>query len=226
MSNAVVYIDFHKAFDCVSVPKLLHKLKLSGIEGNLLSCIESLLFGRSFQVRVGNALSSVGCSKSGVPQGSVLGPVLFILFINDLISFLPSNYACKLFADDVKSFKSFRNIPEILDLTNLLDKIFLWSKNWQLPLSPSKCNWIIIGKKYESPNILPELSIDGNIINRLDEVTDLGILFSSDLKFSDHINSIVSKSKQRVFLIFKIFTCQNHSAIVKAFQSYVSYSCT
>ena len=100
----MVFIDFAKAFDSVSIPKLIHKLTSIGIGGNLLACIKSILSGRFQRVRVGNAISTSRQVRSGVPQGSVIGPILFILFINDIIFALPPLARAKLFADDLKSY--------------------------------------------------------------------------------------------------------------------------
>ena len=96
----VLYVDFEKAFDRVSVPKLLQKLKSIGISGRLFECICSFLSNRSQSVRVGTALSTSLNVVSGVPQGSVLGPFLFLLFINDLPDALDDTCSTKLFADE------------------------------------------------------------------------------------------------------------------------------
>ena len=98
------------------IPKLLHKLSAVGVSGSLLRVISSLLQGRSQKVKVGNALSSVRPMMSVVPQGSVLGPILFILFINDLEACFPDCAISKLFADDFKSYVPVSNVSAIDDL--------------------------------------------------------------------------------------------------------------
>ena len=98
----VVYLDFRKAFDSVPHQRLLEKARAHGIDGNLLKWIESFLTGRKQRVNVNGEMSSWADVHSGIPQGSVLGPILFIIFINDL----PDVVECyvKIFADDTKVF--------------------------------------------------------------------------------------------------------------------------
>jgi len=143
----ILYVDFFKAFDSVSVPKLILKLNSLGIANNILKCISSLLSNRFTRVRVGQALSSLRPVVSGVQQGSILGPVMFILFMNDLHNYLPIRAVSKLFADDFKSYISVSNDDDVHDFNVIIAAVECWSKAWQLPISTDKCSWMLISHK-------------------------------------------------------------------------------
>jgi len=156
---------------------------------------------------------------SGVQQGSVLGPILFLIFVNDIINFLPSSAKCKLFADDVKSYITFINSASHLTIPSMLSAIADWSSTWQLPLSVSKCNWMLISNCRNNDFIT--INLQGSLLGRVDEVKDLGVLFNSKLNFSEHISQIVSKAKQRIYLLFKAFSSSNTQALILAYKTYV-----
>jgi len=215
----VIFIDFAKAFDSVSIPKLICKLVSIGVGGNLLSCIKSMLTGRSQKVRVGNALSLSRPVRSGVPQGSVIGPILFILFINDIMFSLPPSARSKLFADDLKSFIALSGDHCITNFSLLLDAITKWSLNWQLPLSVNKCGWMLISNRIRNRDL--SFNLAGHALSELNEVKDLGVMYTSQLSFSPHISCIVSKAKQRCFLLRKSFTNSNCRALILAYKTYV-----
>ena len=100
----VAYFDFRKAFDSVSHAKLLHKLKAYGVTGNILNWVEAFLCNRTQKVVVNSSNSEIIRVPSGVPQGSVLGPLLFVIYINDVIDIFENPVTAKLFADDLKSY--------------------------------------------------------------------------------------------------------------------------
>src|SRR5207245_5733811 len=140
----ILYTDFAKAFDLVSIPKFLLKLRNFGIAGKLLSCLGSFLTNRNQRVFVGRALSQPMTVIIGVPQGSVLGPFLFLLFINDLPAIFDSNTTSKLFADDLKSYNldNYRLNPATTQIA--LDSLNAWAKSWQLNLAIPKCGSLIL----------------------------------------------------------------------------------
>ena len=212
----VAFFDFAKAFDKVSFPKLMFKLNRIGIRGNLLNCISSFLNNRSQSVRVGSALSSPQPVISGVPQGSVLGPILFLIFINDVTDFLTPDVKSKLFADDLKSYVRLSNDTDASVFSLTLKKISEWARVWQLPLSTSKCCYMLISNRCDlirESFTLNEVELEG-----ASEVKDLGILFTKNLNFTNHITSIIGKAKQRLFLIHKSFITCDPAALIKAFK--------
>ena len=123
-SQSIAYIDFAKAFDSVSHPKLMTKLRGYGISGVLLNWISDFLTGRSHRTRVGHCLSPVAFLDSGVIQGSCLGPVLFLLYVNDLVDVLTDDAEMKLYADDVKLYSSMpSNVTSSNDLQTQLNNL-------------------------------------------------------------------------------------------------------
>ena len=127
----MAYIDFTRAFDSISHPKLFSKLEGYGISGNLLFWIKAFLTNRTQCVRVGASISSVCAVSSGVPQGSCLGPLLFNLFINDVTDSL-IDVSAKLFADDLKLYTDINASSSELNFQTNLDQIFTWASSWQL----------------------------------------------------------------------------------------------
>jgi len=131
----VAYIDFQKAFDSVVHPKLCHKLECYGVSGKLLNWLTDFLFNRIQAVRINNKTSDYIPVKSGVPQDSVLGPVLFLIFINNIVDIFRSGLTVKLFADDVKMYPIINDVNDSVLLQEGLNALNAWSDFWQLPLS-------------------------------------------------------------------------------------------
>ena len=212
----VAFIDFAKAFDSVSHPKLLHKLVEYGFQHELLNWISTFLDNRTQRVLVDGHLSESVRVRSGVVQGSVLGPLLFILFINDVIDQLGSASISKLFADDMKLYTRVK-LNEPSALADGLAKLEVWSKNWQLRINEKKCavmhlgNQLSVDKCYISDFVLPS-------VNR---ICDLGISYDDKLCFRDHIGNITSKAYQRIYLIFRCFVSRNIDLLKRAFTTYI-----
>ena len=153
---------------------------------------------------------------SGVPQGSVLGPLLFNIFINDVTDNLDASATAKLFADDIKLYTSFSNVsPSILQ--SQLDIIQAWSSLWQLRISYTKCSILIVG-----PHKLPSsFCLDKHRLTIVDHVCDLGITIDSQLKFRIHISNIISRANQRKSLILRSFLSRCPVNLVRAFKIYI-----
>ena len=209
----VVYIDFCKAFDTVSHQKLILKIEKYGITGNLLSWISDFLSERSQQVKVNDSLSMEKVVQSGVPQGSVLGPTLFLMYINDLLD-LDIRSHILLFADDVKLYNvSSDNHVLACDL-NLISE---WSTKWQLKVSLEKCCVLHLGRA--NPRHIYEIS--GQQLQVRTEVNDLGVTFSKNLSSSVYCNIIVKKARMLSNLIIRSFLSRNPEIIMRAFLIYV-----
>jgi len=220
----IAHIDFARAFDSISIPKLIHKLKWAGIGGPLLACIGSLLTGRTQRVKVGNSYSESLAVTSGVPQGSVIGPLLFIFYINDIANEISPSSIHKLYADDLKAYNTGVNDKEGKMLSNTLQNITRWANDWQLPISTEKSKWLLISNKPKHSKLPPAgtgFQLAGINLPITSEVLDLGVTFNSKLNFSDHISSIIGKAKQKLFLVKKIFVSKNPNILIMAFKTYV-----
>lgn len=213
----VIYMDFAKAFDSVLCSKLLVKLERYGINGLTLNWIQDFLHDRSQHVRVENSLSGSSSVRSGVPQGSVLGPLLFVIFINDICKSVCDNILVKLFADDVKLYIAFCDTNSPNQLQTAIDSIVKWSNIWQLTVSPTKCAVLSIGKRIT----VYDYNINNTIIPRVNNFSDLGVIIDSSLTFEPHITSICNKARQRAALILKCFTSRNPKLLTRAFTTFV-----
>jgi len=217
-----VYIDFSKAFDTVSHSKLLIKLRSYGITGDLLSVIEDFLSGRSQRTRVGNDLSDTVLLTSGVVQGSCLGPLLFLLFINDITKIFGQQITTKLYADDLKLYTVIDSQHDIEQLQHCLDSLCAWSDTWQLTISIKKCQTLNIGSHASCCNACKShFRLGSEIIPDVDSVVDLGITITSQNKFSMHVSKIVRKASTRCYLIRKCFLSKDTETLVRAFKTYV-----
>ena len=224
MDTFIAHIDFARAFDSISIPKLIHKLRWAGIGGSLLACIGSLLTGRTQRVKVGNSYSELLAVTSGVPQGSVIGPLLFIFYINDIANEISPSSVHKLYADDLKAYNTGLNDKEGKMLSNTLQNITRWANDWQLPISTEKSKWLLISNKAKYSKLHPAgitFQLAGIDLPQTPEVLDLGVTFNSKLNFSDHISSIIGKAKQKLFLVKKIFVSKNPNILIMAFKTYV-----
>ncbi len=222
-SVVVAYIDYAKAFDTVSHAKLLSKLSAYGITGNLYNWVSSFLHNRTQQTRVGSALSNTVNLPSGVVQGSVLGPLLFVLFINDVSKILNNDHCfCKLYADDLKLYTSLCSNDNASVLQSKLDDLYCWSITWQLNISFKKCATMCVsgsGNNNSNSNnsvSRPALCIGSNVIASVNEMKDLGVIIDNHLDFKLHINNIVARAFVRSNLIHKCFISRDVHTLLRA----------
>jgi len=208
----VLMIDFLKAFDSCSHPKFLAKLSKYGIDGCLLIWIQNYLSDRTQSVQVGLCRSRVCPVVSGVPQGSVLGPLLFLLYINDLSSTL-SYVSCKLYADDAKLYSSFDRSDEIFPLDTALIDLLKWSNIWQLPIAVSKCNVLHIG--YSNPRNF--YALGARLLEPVDVIRDLGVQLSSNLSFSAHCSLSALRASRVAHMLLRAFKGRFPLTLVRAF---------
>jgi hypothetical protein len=211
----VLYIDIAKAFDTVPHSILMQKLINIGITGKLLAWIKCFLCERSQVIKVGEQVSTRERVTSGVPQGSVLGPLLFLIYIDDL-SQVVANSGLKIFADDTKVYFKTKRDTDHNKFTYDARKVFGWAHKNRLNVAMHKCKVLYLG----SGNPQRPLSIEGNILETTLSINDLGVIMSQTLKFAEHINAITRATYQRSGLIFKCFITRDRDFLTKMFTSF------
>ena len=201
-----IYLDFTKAFDSVPHNELLVKLWHLGITGNLWNWFRAYLTHRSQYVSINNHHSAFLPVLSGVPQGSILGPLLFLVYINDLPDCV-SNSSLLLFADDTKCSKSIINLTDASLLQNDLDGISVWSKQWNLFFNESKCALISFCGAH--PHFTQSYLLNNQEITRCHHHKDLGVIWCNNLSWSDHIQYISARAYKMLGLLRRTFSRYN-----------------
>lgn len=195
----VIYTDFSKAFDKIDHSTICKKLEDLGFTDPLLSWIRSYLTDRQQSVKIGNSESYVFDVTSGVPQGSHLGPLLFILFINDIGVNFDSNHL--VYADDCKIFRKISTVDDCRKLQNDLDTFNSWCEDNMLQPNVKKCLCMSFHRK-QIP-IRFEYKMGNHILRNVEEISDLGILLDAKLNFTPHIDYIISKSFAMLGFVFR-----------------------
>lgn len=215
-----VYLDFKKAFDTVPHKRLLNKVESYGIRGNISTWISDFLQGRSQRVSVNGSTSKWSDVTSGIPQGSVLGPLLFVIFINDL----PDAVGCvtRIFADDTKMYGIATTDNDREKIQEDIEKLSEWSDKWQLKFNTSKCSVMHLG--WNNPNHSYSMK-DNNGQQRQLETTekekDLGVLVDNKLTFHQHVNSAVGKANRVLGVIKRTFATRDSTVIKKLYTTMV-----
>lgn len=195
----VVFCDISKAFDRVWHNGLLKKLESIGIKGNLLIWFKSYLTNRKQRVVIRDTASSWVNITAGVPQGSILGPLLFIIYINDIVQEI--NCKIKLFADDTSLYIIVENPMQASVMLNSdLSKINNWASNWSVTFNPNKTEHMIISRKIIQP-FHPSLYMNDVLIQEVETHKHLGVTFSSDFSWKQHIDNITKKANQRLSIL-------------------------
>ena len=193
-------IDFFKAFDSVWHPALFHKLISAGLPSCFACWTQFLLSDRCASVVYQNHKHCSFQVRRGVPQGSVLGPVLFSLFINDLPVYLPSSISCSLYADDLAIWSSSPSVPAVMEATQ---GALFRLEHWCLHLNPSKCEASFFSVDPYQANLQPNLLLLGSRLRFNPIPTFLGVTFDRTLSFSKH----ASLSKAKCFSRLKALHC-------------------
>lgn len=214
-----IYMDFMKAFDKVPHRRLVYKIDKYGIKGNILGWIKDFLSERTQCVVLNNSISSQGKVTSGIPQGSVLGPILFVLYINDLPEVVDKLSFVFLFADDTKIFRKISSAADVEVLQSDINKLVEWSDKWLLRFHPDKCIAMSLGKDvvdtdrkyYMNDTVLKESCCE----------KDIGVHVDNKLDFKKHITTCVNKANRILAMIFKTFDYMDEFIFKQLFKSLV-----
>ena len=231
----VVYFDLEKAFDFIWHYGLLSKLVTLGVNRTVIRLIGNYLHGRRQFVCLHGTNSDLTCCYSGVPQGSILGPLLFSSYINDMPSIL-TNSKCLLFADDAKIFHAIDRTNFKEDMYQLqcdINQFAAWCKLWHLKINMSKCYIMRFSDKLKTANnsndyVEQNSSIsgvnyflNGQLINHVSCYKDLGINYSDSFNFDFHVDQVCKKSFHALHTINKCFRFSSQNVHLLLYNSYV-----
>ena len=216
-----VYLDFSKAFDKVDIGILCHKMREMGIHGTLAIWIHNFLTKRKQVVIANGAKSSISEVKSGVPQGTVLGPLLFLIMINDINKDI-SESIISIFADDTRLMKVINREEDLEEFQEDLEKLYSWAKTNNMAFNGSKFEVLRYGHNLElqcaSNYLTPEAE---DIIEVKNVLRDLGVIVNSEATFKDHIDLVCSKVNQKAGWVLRTFQCRTASFMKQIWKSLV-----
>ena len=203
----VIYFDFAKAFDSVNHDLILLKLKNKfGIDGRLLKFVTDYLRDRQQQVLISGKFSSMRNAQSGVPQGSILGPLLFIMFIDDISEGISPGTQLSLYADDTKIWRQIVTESDVLRLQKDIEYLHDWSLSNKMRFHPDKCKVLSVTSKISDTisllSVLPfynfVYSMGGISLDYVDQEKDLGVIVTSNLDWKDQCSKVLSKANQKL----------------------------
>ena len=216
-----IYLDFKKAFDTVPHERLLLKAESYGIQGDVLQWLRAFLVGRKQRVSVNGQVSGWSPVSSGIPQGSVLGPVMFVIYINDLPSSV-KHALVRILADDTKMYKGIPSYAVHAEVQSDFSELENWSDRWQIGFNKGKCNVMHLG--YNNPKHTYYMSDNNNTQVPLSETTaekDLGVIVDNKLNLHEHVATATKKANSILGTIKKTFSCLDIVMIKKLFVSLV-----
>ena len=226
-----VFFDFRKAFDSVPHVPLMEKVSLLGLDSNITQWLNNYLADRTQAVAVNGSESSVVSVRSGVPQGSVLGPLLFLIYIDDLPACIADlSSKINLFADDVLLYHIITQGADYAQLQLAISMIESWTDDNLLNFNTAKCKYMVISRKH-TPSLPPtELWLNGEPLQRTESYKYLGLLLSNNLSWSAHISSVCAKARQILGLLYRRFySYTNPDALKQLYLSLVrphlEYAC-
>ena len=203
----ILYLDLAKAFNTVPPKRLLEKLEAHGIGGKLLQWIDASLLDRRQPVIVGGSRSGWEPVPSGVPQGSVLAPLLFIIYVNDLPAML--SFEIKMPADDSKLYIPICLLTDPPAIQDDLNAAVCWASKWQLAFNAAKCKVLHIGHQNRHyPYTLRGTTLENTVTEK-----DLGVFIDAEQKFRKQAAAEVTKASQMMAVMYRSFQLLDRSTL-------------
>ena len=217
----LLYLDFRKAFDSIPLRRLIEKLKSDGLSGKLLEWISDFLMSRTMKVGLRGSFSALLEVLSGVPQGSVIGPLLFLLYVNDLPDWILSSM--QMFADDTKLWRVIRSKMDIDLLQEDLNSLAHWCNKYLLTFNPQKCKVMHVGHKTDSTYYMPDAQ-DSSTKHKIEasvEERDLGVMVTDNLKPSAQCVKAAGKARAVLGLVKRNFRKLDESDFLILYKTYI-----
>ena len=211
----IIYLDFSKAFDKVPHQRLLSKVKAHGIEGKVFRWIKEWLSDRKQRVQVNGEKSDWGCVTSGVPQGSVLGPLLFIIYIYDLDCGIASDIS--KFADDTKIGRKVKSATDAAVLQDDLKALYDWSSKWMMQFNVNKCSVLSVGRN----NPQYDYTLNNTVLSHSSCERDLGVRVSSDLRPRNHCIAARNRANRALGFISRSVSHRSAEVILRLYLALV-----
>ena len=216
----VIFLDISKTFDKVWHEGIVRKLRAFGISGGLLDWFEDYLKDRKQRVAVNGSLSSWGDVLAGVPQGSVLGPLLFLIYINDMTSVIEFSQI-RLFADDTCLFLEIDNREDNANKINSdLAKVNEWSRDWLLTFAASKTKSLLVSNKLDRDHVPPAM-LNDTLIEDVESFDYLGLRLSYNLRWHHHIEKVVAKAQKALTPLIKLKNKLDRRTLEDLYMSFV-----
>ena len=215
-----IYLDFAKAFDKVPHKRLIWKLQhIGGVDGALLKWMSDFLQGRQMSTVIRGTASEYREVTSGVPQGSVLAPLMFLIYVNDLGEDISVNSYISMFADDAKIQRKIRNENSCKELQEDIKKIKAWSEKWNMEFNVDKCHVVRFGTSSKRP--VWQYKLGDETISSADKEKDLGVVINSKLEREDHINQVAGKAHNLLANMKIAFTYVDASMVRKIITTFI-----
>jgi hypothetical protein len=221
-----IYLDFAKAFDKVPHGRLIVKLEAKGITGKVRNWIEEWLSGRTQRVAVEGELSEKEDVKSGVPQGTVMGPPLFTVFIDDIDDFVELVKLFVKFADDGKGLKAIRCRKDAEELQAALNNLYEWASVWGMAFNIEKCKFMHVGRKNPSYDYY----MNGIKLQVVEQEIDIGVIIQKDLKTTKQCQKASNTATGVLRTIQRNFHFRDRIVYLQLYKQYVrphlEFACT